>query len=45
MDLEVSEDGVEDCEPGTEIFGDCWEEESIKERFINDKVKEVEMVL
>lgn len=45
MDLEVSEDGEEYCEPGAEIFSECLEEGVIKRRFINDEVEEGEMVL
>lgn len=45
MGSEVSEDGEEDCEPGAEILSECLEEGSIKRKFINDKVKEGEMVL
>lgn len=45
MDSDVSEAGKEDCEPGAEIFSECLEEEIIKRTFINDKVKEGEMVL
>lgn len=45
MDLEVSEDGEEDCEPGAEILSECLEEGIIKRKFINDKVKEGEMAL
>lgn len=45
MDLEVSEDGQEYCEPGAEIFSECLEEEIVKRRFINDKIEEGKMVL
>lgn len=45
MDLEVSEDGEEYCEPGAEIFSECLEEGVIKRSFINDEVEEGEMVL
>lgn len=44
MDLEVSEDGEEYCEPGAEIFSECLEEGVIKRRLINE-VEEGEMVL
>lgn len=39
MDLEVSEDRGEDCEPDVEIFSECLEERIVKRRFVNDKIK------
>ena len=45
MDLEVSEDREEYCEPGAEIVSECLEEGIIKRRFMSYKVKDGEMVL